>query len=550
MFKNSDKKWKLNQPLIKYILHQQMVKQRPIKKAKTKNGVKEPQLPINISVSSDLINPYIERNREEILDACRFKNFRVSLPEEDGFFLPPNYIYTHHMDFLYKTDSPEDPLSPSEISEYCKYADDLMTSFLDNAPDYHLTLNVLNYPLSRTVTIGDMINAIKISPYNIEFKSFLADYEYSTINKLTKRPKDEELIMETINYLKRGLSIKETYQKMRDRVSLERVREIHRNYKLDGKKYINRVLKKKISKLRPEHISFLKEISEDPRNTVLTGRERKLLLCHHFGIKIRTDEVRRALKDMGYSMKRVRGHVPEADRISHKNARCRVVQQLILLQREGKQLISIDECQVNRGETAYYGWSKEGQKAMNICGRKGPPLQIVVACSSHKLLGYMVKPNKVNEFGYKHFLQAIIGKLKEMDENYKEKYFLFMDNASAHKTKMIKDFCELEGITVLCNAPMTPQLNPIEYIFSMFKNNLRRLPMSEHNDLIEFIYHAFRKIRSRHIYNTYIHAIRSYKPALMFESMHDPRGHSRVEAHIKFAGRHVKTLINFAKLQT
>jgi len=166
------------------------------------------------------------------------------------------------------------------------------------------------------------------------------------------------------------------------------------------------------------------------------------------------------------------------------------------------------------------------------------------------LLGYTIQPLKIDQYSYKHFLGVVISKLQELDPlHYKERYFIFMDNASAHKTKFVKDYIESKGVTVLCNSPMTPQLNPIEYIFSMFKFNLRKMPMSDKEDLIQYIYEAFKRIKTRHIYNCYIHAMRSYKAALRYDMMHDARGYGKVDSHIKFAGRHIKSLINFEKLK-
>jgi len=156
------------------------------------------------------------------------------------------------------------------------------------------------------------------------------------------------------------MTLKECAQEMKGKVSNERVKTIFKEYKELGDKYMKKIKKKYQPRLQPEHMKFLKELSEDPRNTALSGRERKLLLNHHFGIRVRTDQVRQALKELGYSLKRVRNHVPEADRVSHRNARCRVAQQLILLQRAGKEMVSVDECQVNRGETLHYGWAKKG----------------------------------------------------------------------------------------------------------------------------------------------------------------------------------------------
>ncbi|CAG9324611.1 unnamed protein product [Blepharisma stoltei] len=523
-----------------------------VKKRKSKKSFKEVQVASNYIETTDLIDPWIERTRDQILHVSKWRQIRISTSEEDKTSYPEGYPYEYILDFIAgESDTVENPLPVSEAEEFAIKADELLTEFSSKAPEYDLNDSLLNYKLDKEVTIGQMLDAIKISPYQYEFQTYLEQNQWNTINTIKIKPKEEDLIIETIDHLKRGLSLKETTNEMKGRVSYEKVKDIFKNYKIYGEKYVRKVKRKLTPALKPEHLQFLKEISEDPRNTVLSGRERKLLLCNHFGIRIGTDHVRQALKEMGYSIKRIRTFVPEADRVSHKNARCRVAQQLILLQQSGKELVSIDECQVNRGETAHYGWAKKGQKALNINGFKGKPLQIITAVRSCGLLGYIIRPKKIDQFGYKHFLGLIFGKLKEIDPvNYKDRFFLFMDNASAHKTKLVKDYIETQGITVLCNAPMTPQLNPIEYIFSMFKWNLRRMPMSNDEALIEYIYDAFKRIRPRHIYNAYIHSIRSYKASLRYEQLHDARGYNKIDAKIKFSGKHIKALINFDKLNT
>jgi len=72
---------------------------------------------------------------------------------------------------------------------------------------------------------------------------------------------------------------------MKGRLSYGKIKEIHHKWKMNGNSYVNKLKKKMLPALKPEHLAFLKEISEDPRNTVLSGRERKLLLQIHFGIK-------------------------------------------------------------------------------------------------------------------------------------------------------------------------------------------------------------------------------------------------------------------------
>ena len=122
-------------------------------------------------------------------------------------------------------------------------------------------------------------------------------------------------------------------------------------------------------------------------------------------------------------------------------------------------MVSVDEAQLNRGMSSSFGWSFKGTGASKFIGRKGQPIQILVAITKNRVLGYMLRDSRVDHFGYKFFMGRVIEKLKQMSPlDYKERYFFFMDNAGAHKTKVIRDYLEMCEIPTLCNAPMSPQV--------------------------------------------------------------------------------------------
>lgn len=185
-------------------------------------------------------------------------------------------------------------------------------------------------------------------------------------------------------------------------------------------------------------------------------------------------------------------------------------------------MVSVDETQCNRSLVKSYGWAKEGETAVLTAGRTGRPVHIVTAITRDKFLGYMIRNERIKGYAYKYFLIQVVCKLKQMDPvNYKQRFFIFMDNAGAHKRKMVKDWIELEGITVLCNAPMTPQIQPIEYIFSMFKRGVRDKLHVDREKLLVYIYHSFRDVAHERIkmYNTFIHTLKYYKLLLEYKDL-------------------------------
>ncbi|CAG9334986.1 unnamed protein product [Blepharisma stoltei] len=161
----------------------------------------------------------------------------------------------------------------------------------------------------------------------------------------------------------------------------------------------------------------------------------------------------------------------------------------------------------------------------------------------------MIRYNKIEKNTYKHFMLCLFEKLKEIDpENYKKRFFVLMDNAGAHKHKIVKDFLESQEVIVLCNAPTTPQLQPIEFVFSMFKRNLKKLKLEDEEELLWAIYNSFKKITPRQLHNTYLHTMRAYESGLTYSNFQHNRNPYVTDGRIRRSGKLLSRMINFEKL--
>ena len=47
-----------------------------------------------------------------------------------------------------------------------------------------------------------------------------------------------------------------------------------------------------------------------------------------------------------------------------------------------------------------------------------------------------------------------------------------MDNSPFHRAKKVRDYCETNKIKVIFNAPYTPDFNPIENLFCLWKKKV------------------------------------------------------------------------------
>jgi transposase len=90
---------------------------------------------------------------------------------------------------------------------------------------------------------------------------------------------------------------------------------------------------------------------------------------------------------------------------------------------------------------------------------------------------------------------------------------LVMDNASIHKTKLVKEAVDRKKYNAVYTAPYRPDWNPVEHVFSPFKHHFRNLctaPMS----IEEKIQHVWATLPSTLWENSFVAVERRYKENL------------------------------------
>ena len=71
--------------------------------------------------------------------------------------------------------------------------------------------------------------------------------------------------------------------------------------------------------------------------------------------------------------------------------------------------------------------------------------------------------------------------MKELkNKNDNEKSYYLLDNCVVHKTKKFINYASENKLNIVYNAPYHSETNPIENIFSMFRNKINR---NENNNL-------------------------------------------------------------------
>ena len=81
-----------------------------------------------------------------------------------------------------------------------------------------------------------------------------------------------------------------------------------------------------------------------------------------------------------------------------------------------------------------------------------------------------------------------IGHFEIVREHYGDKPIAYLiDNASWHKTKKVKEYCEENNITLLFLPPYSPEYNPIERVWGFLKSKVKNIYFSTAKKFIKFV---------------------------------------------------------------
>jgi transposase len=134
-----------------------------------------------------------------------------------------------------------------------------------------------------------------------------------------------------------------------------------------------------------------------------------------------------------------------------------------------EHLVFLDEAGSNRAMTPAHAWAPAGQRAVaqKPCNHgKNITMLGAVRVDGPVALRSYVGAMDTNRF--EHWLRRVLGpRLKPGD-------VVVMDNLRAHHGACVTQIIESFGACVLYLPPYSPDLNPIEMVWSVMKHKLRR----------------------------------------------------------------------------
>ena len=144
-------------------------------------------------------------------------------------------------------------------------------------------------------------------------------------------------------------------------------------------------------------------------------------------------------------------------------------------------IFSQDECSFNSESDKTYSWALSGVASEYLGYKKG----VRINCfGSLNLENGELTPTMHEKGNY----QSTIEHLKQVREKYPNKKLLFLlDNATWHKKQEVQEFCEDNNMRLIFLPPYSPELNPIERVWSFLKSKVKKLFFREAEEFRKFV---------------------------------------------------------------
>jgi transposase len=155
---------------------------------------------------------------------------------------------------------------------------------------------------------------------------------------------------------------------------------------------------------------------------------------------------------------------------------------------EPKRLVFVDETGVTTAMTPAYGRAPKGGRVEASAPASWESVTVIAAMGLNGIRAPLAFPGGTDAVTFQTYVeQVLVPALREGD-------VVIFDNLAAHLRPEVTEAIERAGARVLPLPPYSPDFNPIEEMFSKFKECLRRLGARAKDHLYDAIGEALREV--------------------------------------------------------
>lgn len=235
--------------------------------------------------------------------------------------------------------------------------------------------------------------------------------------------------------------------------------------------------------------------------------EIRLILIDCFDIERSCPTICRWINELGFTRKRVTQL--ERRRKSERVIQLRINLKSLVRTMDCTLFVFLDETHISYDDLSRkYGYSLPGQPVITydhkLCNVS---YTLMLAINSFGIVYYkIIKTSKVGATTSTDFLEF----LEVLQTRVSNNAIIFLDNAPIHREKNVERWLDTNHPRYLLNAPYSPDLNPIEIVFSIIKSHLKNYCHSQYN-LSDIIIHILEKeINEKIIQDCIKHVIKNW----------------------------------------
>lgn len=163
------------------------------------------------------------------------------------------------------------------------------------------------------------------------------------------------------------------------------------------------------------------------------------------------------------------------------------------------KIISLDETGIRTNITPVNGWSLKGQRCFGYTPGYWKSYSILSAISSTKIMESILIDGALNKPTFKYFMEDLL--LPQL-EPYT---IIIMDNLSVHKNSFDISRFNKKHIEIKYLPPYSPDLNPIENMWSKVKAIIKKMNPRNFDDIWNALNEALWSITSSNLTGWFKH---------------------------------------------
>lgn len=162
-----------------------------------------------------------------------------------------------------------------------------------------------------------------------------------------------------------------------------------------------------------------------------------------------------------------------------------------------ENIIVIDESGSDLQQSSDYARAKGGKRAKSSKPHNpGSKYSIIGAISISAILAVIYIDTAINGHIFEAFIKILLKKLKPGQ-------FVVMDNIKFHKREIIKILIESVGAKVVFLPPYSPDLSPIEKMWSKVKHIIKKLKPRTRSEFHDALFLGFSSVDSGNLASWY-----------------------------------------------